>query len=634
MKDAHIRSARVSRLALPLLALLYVCVSVAGIGWGLPSRSFDAYLFGSDQPWSGEKINRLAGDAGRHEVSLGADVDVNPIDKSSGVPIHLTSTEQAVAEIYRRYRLFTCQPDEMITMMSLSGMSPRELDLDPKLYQYGGLFIYPVGALIGFCGTIGLVDVRSDVVYYLDNPDEFGKFYIVARGYAAGWGLLGLIVVWAIGRRLAGWWAGIVSCLLFVLMPVVVCMSHEGKPHLPGAVLMLAAALLAMRHLDARKVTIEDPDDKCAVRRPDVVSRRCRCDWWLMCVCCGASLGMVLSSLPVFVLIPLVAWLAWRRHGKVVNDKSSCGGSAPYESAELRHVSTASAPIKRAVAGLVVASAVYLITNPYIVINAISNRETLASNFGNSLAMYEIDRVVEGFMRVLELTIEGATLPVLIFGVVALVVALAQGKTSAVPLIVVAGVFFLQFVLIGAGKPGEYGRFGIFTNTALAIGTGCLLIQIIEGKYKVIGVVATCLVVGWVGVAAERYLWNFRADASAINTRTRLATVIQKVYEADGSKTQCPLGVLAEPAPYCCPPMNFARLDVVFYEDPEQFSGAFHNCNALLLFAADEAFTDSIPGSMGSGDRSTSEEASTSPETPISWANKPFNVVLSGGASN
>ena len=350
-----------------------------------------------------------------------------------------------------------------------------------------------------------------------------------------------------------------------------------------------------------------------------------------MCVCCGASLGMVLSSLPVFVLIPLVAWLAWRRNRKVVDDKSSCNDDAFDESVECRNANAASALIMRTVTGVLVASAVYLITNPYIVINAISNRETLASNFGNSLAMYEIDRVVEGLMRVGELTIEGATLPVLILGSVALVVALMRRKTFVAPLVVVAGVFFLQFVLIGAGKPGEYGRFGIFTNTALAIGTGCLLIRIIEGKYKAIGVVATCLVVGWVGLAAQRYLYNFRADTSAVNTRTHLATLIQKTYDTDGGETGCPLGVLAEPAPYCCPPANFAKLDVVFYRSPEQFTGATHNCNTLLLFAIDKTSTDSIPELIESGDRSTSEEVPRCPETPISWANKPFHVVQSGG---
>ncbi len=243
------RISRVELVSLGAILALFAVISVIGITWGLPSRKIDKYLFGDDPPWSGEKIYRLAGAGEKFSPTRGADVDVDPLEKRGDEPIHLTATEEDVAKIYLRYRLYTYQPDEMITMMALAGMNPRRVQLDPKLYQYGGLFIYPVGALIGTCGVVGFIDVRSDVVYYLDNPDEFGKFYIVARAYAAAWGLVGLVIVFGIARRLAGSRAGVLSALLFTLLPVVVCMAHEGKPHLPGAVLMLMAVLFAMRHV-------------------------------------------------------------------------------------------------------------------------------------------------------------------------------------------------------------------------------------------------------------------------------------------------------------------------------------------------------------------------------------------------
>ncbi len=234
------------------ILLLFAAVSAVGITWGLPSRAIDKYLFGDDPPWPGEKIYRLAGAGEKFSSDRGADVDADPLDIGADTPILLTGTDEDVAKIYLRYRLYTYQPDEMITMMALAGMNPRRLQLDPKLYQYGGLFIYPVGALLGACDVVGLIDVRGDVVYYLDNPDEFGKFYVVARAYSAAWGMLGVVVVFLIARRLAGSRAGLLAALFFALMPVVLCMAHEGKPHLPGAVLMLLAVLLAMRYLSVR----------------------------------------------------------------------------------------------------------------------------------------------------------------------------------------------------------------------------------------------------------------------------------------------------------------------------------------------------------------------------------------------
>ena len=189
----------------------------------------------------------------------------------------------------------------MITMRSLAGMHPRSLKLDPRLYQYGGLFIYPVGALIGACGAVGLIDVRGDVAYYLDHPDAFGRFYVAARGYAAAWGLVGVLVVFAIARRLGGVRAGYWAALLFTLMPVVVCMAHEGKPHLPGAVLMLMAVWFAMRCIEPREDGATVRGAK-AMRSGGQVDSCCGAfatrDWWLMCACCGAAAwhGVVLVA--------------------------------------------------------------------------------------------------------------------------------------------------------------------------------------------------------------------------------------------------------------------------------------------------------------------------------------------------
>src|SRR5207237_6609480 len=141
--------------------------------WGLPSRAADPYLFGDHEVWSGAKIVELApADSG-----LGADVDANPILNRTRTVL-LNETDRERAEIIRRYRLFSYQPDEMITFKSLSRL--RENWGDPRLYQYGGLWIYPVGALLKLGSMIGLVDLRADQAYYLDHPEAFGRFYIVA----------------------------------------------------------------------------------------------------------------------------------------------------------------------------------------------------------------------------------------------------------------------------------------------------------------------------------------------------------------------------------------------------------------------------------------------------------------------
>ena len=573
---------------MPAIMLLYAVVSVVGINWGLPSRRIDNYLFGSAKPWSGETIARLAGAAAKASASRGADVDADPLAKGDE-PILLNATDEQAAAIYLRYRLYTHQPDEMITMMALSQMRPGQGDFDPRMYQYGGLFIYPVGALIGACGAVGLIDVRSDLTYYLDNPGEFGRFYVAARAYVAAWGLAGVVVVYLIGRRLYDHRAGLLAALLFAVVPVVVCMSHEAKPHLPGAVLMLAATLLAMRYSQSGR----------------------RRDWLGLCVACGAAFGMVLSSLPVFILIPLMELVR-------VNDGAT----------------TLRRAVQRAVLGVGLAGGVYLVTNPYLVINLFVNPEVLRSNFGNSLAMYEVSRLGEGFVRMLELTIEGAGLPVLLVGVFGVAYLVQHRQREAVPIGVLAGLIFVQFVLIGAGKPAEYGRFGVFTNTVLAIAAAGVLSRPWTLRYRGAHWVASGVVVVWVGIFGGRYLLNFVADTSESNTRTATAEFL--------AAHQGPMAVLAEPAPYCCPPVDFANRRVWLFPSRERWAdegtgpaeAQDRSYPSILITAADDiplpASGTYIPYRHGSKSLHDGTAVDRPPwATPISWANKPVIVQLS-----
>ncbi len=666
-----------SILALGAIAILYGLLSVGGIGWGLPSRSIDPYLFAGGEAWSGEKIYRLAGAGERFSAERGADVDVDPLteptldsvampsidplEKELSAPIPLTATDEDVAKILLRYRLYTYQPDEMITMMALSGMRPSRLQLDPRLYQYGGLFIYPVGGLIKLCGMVGLIDVRSDVTFYLDHPEEFGKFYVVARAYSALWGLLGVGVVFLITRRAGGATAGVIAAGLFALMPVVVCMAHEGKPHLPGAVLMLLAVYFAMRCQSSRTADSSPQAAGFGPRgRPAQDSRA----FWCMCLACGASFGMVLSSLPIFILIPLTAWMQSRCAVEV---------SAGHEAARPRRAFGAF--LSRIAIGVLLATAVYLVTNPYVLINAFVNRDVLRSNFGNSLAMYEVARVGEGLLRVLALTVEGATLPILLLGTIGIVWSIVRRTRTLTPLMAAALVFFVQFVLIGAGKPAEYGRFGIFTNTALAIAAATFLASDRKGMRRRGSQVATAFTVLWVANCGWAYLANFRADCtdSASRIRARLAIEPGAGAKEGGDawlKPRLTVYVPKEPAPYCCPPLPFAQVALFRLAEGERCAGfggprglkpaargeeaaARERAGDSQAEAAVEVCLSPVDLPDLSAARDSEErdlwrvafrlpilrhlvglgDLAGGPLTPISWANKPFELTGSGRAS-
>jgi hypothetical protein len=590
----------VETIALAAILFLYLILAAIGIRWGLPGRHLDDFLFSASKSWEGERIFRLADGTAKFDPNRGADVDADPLRANGGLsPQALNATDADKARILLRYRLFTFQPDEMITLMALAGMRPGQLKLDPKLYQYGGLFIYPAGALIQFCDWLGWIEVRGHVEYYLDRPDEFAKFYVVARAYAAAWGLAGVGLVFAITRRLAERWAALLATLIFTLMPVVVCMAHEGKPHLPGAVLMLLAVWLALKHVDAANGINGRP-------RPAKY-------WWGMCVTCGAALGMVLSSWPIFILIPAVAFQEWCK----LRGRDSQPTVGPSEKSNRNRQPFFTASLVKTLAGATLGVLVYLGTNPYIVINALGNREVLRSNFGNSLAMYEVARIGEGFWRVVELTVEGATLPVFLFGLVAVLVAIRRLRDGW-PLALPAAVFFLQFTLIGAGKPAEYGRFGILPDTALAIAAACGVSGLQrQGRTPLSVAVAAILVLG-TAVRGGAYLWNFHLDAGARGSRLELARRIMARYEQPPMGKTLEIAVLREPAPYSCPPIDLDRVRLVLYQSDQQFAERSKR-PVCLIEPVDRS------------DESPYHLRKWLTETPISWANKPFHFECTDG---
>lgn len=606
---AHPPTARASTrggaIALVVVLALGAGAFIVGIPWGLPSTRNDAVLFGGRVIWSGERIAELSHSAERWDRQRGADVDVDPLaDRTT--PVLINADEEQLAAILRRYRLFTAQPDEMITMMALASMRPGDGDFDPKLYQYGGLFVYPIGAALAAASRTGALTLTGDVSYYLDHPEAFARFYIVARAFVVLYGLIGVLAVYALGRRVTAALAGgapigggrvalggVVAAGLYVAMPVVVTMAHEAKPHLPGAVLMVLAVLAAARYVEGGR-------------------------WrWALCAgtLCGAAFGTVLSTLPIFVVLPV---MAWRRPGP----------------AERR--------VRQAVAACAVGGLVYVLSNPYIVINAFVNRAVLASNFGNSIAMYAVDRFGAGFVNVVRLMAVGTGVGPLVVGVV--VAALHGGRAarrasearsqpvgsgSPRAILWLLGVpsllLFVQFVALGAGKPGEYARFALFPDIAIATVAAGLVAMV--RSVRVVSVLAGVLFVqtAMLGALALR---DFVADVRGTDTRAQCRDAVQAIGDRDGPVS---IGVFVEPAPYCLPPVNLFDNRLVVLP-PRATPATLADVPDVVLAPVDDM--SGAPLDAWAADpryRRVAPKDRSLDSTYIGWANRPFVLLVRRG---
>jgi Dolichyl-phosphate-mannose-protein mannosyltransferase len=575
---------------LTLALLLALAAFLPGINWGLPSHAVDPFLFETQTVWPGAKIYALSGgwDA---EAAIGADVARHPLGQGDQ-PILVNGDDVARARIMQRYRLYSDQPDEMITFRALSGIDARHGRFDPKLYQYGGLWMYGVGAMLEAAKLLGVITVRPDVAYYLDHPEAFGRFYVVARLYAAMGGLVLVAGVYGLMRQRGSTrvWASVAAAAV-TLMPVVINAAHEAKPHLPGAALVLLAVWAGGEY-------------------------RRRGTWrWLLATgaLCGAATGMVLWATPIFLVVPMAMGNPATSSPSPGTPGEGRGGGYGDERAPALALprSTRGGDKKRrrrfvlgVVAAMALGGAVYAMTNPYVVIHLLRDPAVLRSNLQNTSAMYGVRSTLGAGANALMLIIAGMS-PLLACaggaGAIALAVkARKRGRSaqrlSGILLATVAVALAIPYVTLAAGKPGEYGRFALVPDVALAMAA----VMAMEAFGRRWAIAAVGLLLGVTAVFGARYVAGFVGDAGADSSRMIAAAALR-------AAPRDRLAIAAEPAPYCLPPVDLFRWKL------------------LLLRRWDSAEADRIAdGSCRAVDQPA--DGWWMWATPLSWAQKPFEI--------
>ena len=569
-----------------------------GICWGLPSNRADGFLVGNRQPWPASAILVLVGDVSAHS-DRAADVSSNPLDRRNHAII-ANATDQDRARIIHRYRLMSYQPDEFATFASLAQMKPGRGDLDPRMYKYGGLWVYPVGGLLKLASGVGLVRLTPDPAYYLDHPDAFGRFYVIARLYSAMWGLLGVVAVFLLVHRICGSTAAaFCAALCFMLMPVVVTAAHEAKPHLAGTTLMLWAVWAGAKY-------VEKGGRRLAVATAMLA---------------GAAIGMVPSAAPVLLLLP--GMLVFRSFLDAEGKAQRRPGSPPHaerSGAALRSTRGVK-NLKSIMALLLIAALVYCATNPYVAINLIRDRAVLRSDFGNSSDFYRASAA--GLPRALLLTGLGMSFVLAgvgVFGAVALAIRAGKERlstadevrrrTTGLLLAAVTLPVGLIFILFTTGQPADYARFALPFDVFLAIEAIVAVETFVRHpRWRAICFTALVLTTAFMGL---QYVAGFERDSGSKTSRTIAAEKLAGMLRDEGST----LASREEPAPWSLPPVDLFRWQIVLpprsWPQDQPFPGV-----AVNVAPADFPPVSLLKRLFFS--------------TPISWADKPFRIQLASG---
>lgn len=551
-------------------AVLWVLLMWPLAHWGLPSSRYDKYLFGGQPAWEPERYQAARTLNALRERNAGADIDLDPLADRTQL-IDLTANDAARGQILLRYRLYSRQPDEMITFRALQRMKPRGFDFDPKMYQYGGGYVYLVGAAIGLTSALGLTRLTRDLNVYLAQPELFGAFYLVARSISLLFAAAALIAVFRLASRVAGRAGGWMALLLVAASPVFITGALEAKPHLPAACMTLWTIEFALRYW----------------------TRECKRDAVCMGLAAGYACGLVLTGVAALVTIAAlgVALLIQRRR------------------------------VGPTIAAATISIGVYLVTNPYVVINGLANRAALASNIGNSTAMYTLDRFGDGAIRVAELLIECIGGPTLAMSVIGIVLILVRHRS---PVLIGSSAGFAMLLLcvaIGAGKPPEFARFVVLPAALLCAAAGLTLAEV-GRRSRVIALVLllACLITA----NGRNYASSFRLDAGGVDdSRTAAASWLAEHLQPNDR-----VAVLQEPAPYSVPPMDFAARRVLLLPPKPMANHVRDELPEWLVFTDDRALNI---GAWEDWDeyyeiKWTDALRRMKHASPIAWANKPVFI--------
>ncbi|OGR73652.1 MAG: hypothetical protein A2X40_07925 [Elusimicrobia bacterium GWC2_65_9] len=144
----------------------------------------------------------------------------------------------------------TVNPDEKKSFIILAQMRPWRLELKPLYVQYGGAFIYPLGAFLGGAHLLHLARLTPDLSYYLAAPEAMARLYLLGRLFTLLFHLGTLWLLYELGRILSGRRTGTAAALLWALAPVAIINAHILKPHPVAAFFFLAGAYFMVRAVE------------------------------------------------------------------------------------------------------------------------------------------------------------------------------------------------------------------------------------------------------------------------------------------------------------------------------------------------------------------------------------------------
>lgn len=135
--------------------------------------------------------------------------------------------------------------DDLLTGISFT--KPAELDLDPRLYQWGTLHLNLTLVWLEGAERIGYIGAPWREAYYHLHPGAFERVYTAGRSLSVVFALLSILLTFLIGTEVSSSETGLWAALLVALSPAHLLGSVQIRVDLTMVSLILLVAWLGLR---------------------------------------------------------------------------------------------------------------------------------------------------------------------------------------------------------------------------------------------------------------------------------------------------------------------------------------------------------------------------------------------------
>jgi len=276
-----------------LILVFILIVLISGINWGLPNQNRldllisnsditdrQLELISKDRKEYYERLNKLK-DQRLKNFKEGKQIDFFSKPKiGNNQPI---LSQKKKRTWFRDYILGSSAVDERKAYSALSQMNINNFDFELKTL-YGGAYVYPIGILIYFLKSLGYIEITKDLSKYVESPQYISRMYVCGRilNVLALFGTLLLLVI--LGNYFYGFACGTTAMLIYAFSPYPLNHSVVSKPHVYASFwIMFGLFLLIRYHINRKNFTLI-----------------------LSAVCCGLGSGSIYPSVICLIMYPVL----------------------------------------------------------------------------------------------------------------------------------------------------------------------------------------------------------------------------------------------------------------------------------------------------------------------------------------